>query len=457
MKEKDGGGFVRTLVAIADGGHSGLLEVRAQPVTTLLYFAAGRLVFAEEGTLGETLGRILLREGKLTPPQYSAIIDRMTAAIFESEQMRFGEAAVALGFLSPQEVNDALGHQVQRKLAGCFQYQQFELGFDRSPEPLRAVAHFPCAVPPLVREGIARHWGPDRCSVVLEPHRAETLRVDAARVGELGLPATSSRFVRQFDGQTLARAMEGDGTLDEVVRLQLLTALVLTRSVVFDRAAPEPSSEERALEPEREAAPLPRSGQPVPEPDAPEPAASEPTASEPPAPEPAATGASARSAAQLLAQRLAARRKEPPRRRSAPPPDLQKQRLLAERSFAEGLRDVRYEAWAAAAKKLRKAAELEPDLVEYELYAAWAEWRADPPSDEKGIERARAHLWDLAEGALKRNRENAFGWHVRAQLAVLEGDEERALKRFRSALRLDPEDREAERWVRLLAGRLKKK
>ena len=446
MRSKDGGGFVRTLVAIEGGRHEGVLEVRAGEITTLLYFAQGRLVFAEEGTLGETLGRMLLREGKLSAQQYSSIIERMTEAIFESEQMRFGEAAVALGLLSLEEVHAALAHQVRRKLVGCFQYEAVELAFDRAPEPLRAVAHFPSDIGPLVRRGVGRFWSPERCQSVLAADEAAVLRLtDSPRAiaDRLALPPSESRFLRGIEGVAVGRLGDLDESLDPVVRQQLLATLVLLDAARFGEASSdEPSSEERPLEPEGDPEQPPEAAPN----DGPDPSARRSS-------EVTGAGARARGAAQLLAERLAARRQAPPRQRSAPPPDEQKQRLLAERSHQDGLRELRYGEWASAAQKLRRAAQLQPEMVEYELEASWAEYRADPPAGGGEVAAWRSRLADLAQRVLKRDRENAFGWHVRGQLEMLAGDEAKALKLFRNALRLDSNDREAERYARLLAGR----
>ena len=54
----------------------------------------------------------------------------------------------------------------------------------------------------------------------------------------------------------------------------------------------------------------------------------------------------------------------------------------------------------------------------------------------------------------KENRELAFAWYVRGRLLMDAGDEPRAQRSFRRAVRLTPDDVESARWLRLLTQRL---
>lgn len=102
---------------------SGVFDVHAEGARTQVFLSDGSVVFAEQGTLGDTLGRVLVREGKLTTEQYTAAIQRMVQGLVESEQMRFGEVAVELGFLMQEQVNEALATQVRHKVLRCLMYE----------------------------------------------------------------------------------------------------------------------------------------------------------------------------------------------------------------------------------------------------------------------------------------------------------------------------------------------
>jgi len=457
----DGPELVRLVAAIAEERRVGVLDVRAEGVTTLLYFSNGKIVFAEEGSLGETLGRILVRDGLLTQEQYAKVIERMTAALVESEQMRFGEAAVELGFLRPEQVHEALGKQMGRKLVKCLQWDSVACAFYDDPEALAQVAPFPSAVMPLLLEGIRRFYDPDRLHRVLSPQsdrypKARSPSDDVA--GRFALGPAEARFVRTLDGTvTVASALERTD-LDAVLARQILAALVLTGAVDLARegaavVAPAP----------RVAAPQ----DPGP-PSAPvavaEPAPAPVAASEPPPPRPTPPPADrARAARDLLAQ-IAARRattgSAPPLfdrtgrpAASIPPEDAQRARLEAEQAHQRGRQHVRYGAWPLALEEFRRAVRRCPDMVEYELHAVWADFRV--ASDERDREALVPHLEELVRQALRSDADMAIAWHVQGQLALRAGDDLRAERAFRAAAAFDPADLEAMRHLRLFASRRK--
>jgi hypothetical protein len=66
--------FPEILVALRAHGDSGVLEVHGGGVCTRILLRAGVPVFAEGGALRETLGRMLLRRGALTEPEYVRVI-----------------------------------------------------------------------------------------------------------------------------------------------------------------------------------------------------------------------------------------------------------------------------------------------------------------------------------------------------------------------------------------------
>lgn len=414
-----GAKLARVLTSIVSGSRTGTLEVTSADVTTILFFSQGSLVFAEQGTLGETLGRRLLREGKLTQEQYAAVIQQMTAALIESEQMRFGEVVVALGYLEPEEVSEALRAQVRRKLLCCFQWARIGVGWDPSPEPVRSVAHWPTPVLPVIVEGIREFWTLPQTLPTLGPNgeRYLVLAKNAHDVSrQLELTPGESGFLRKIDGRTTVNQLRDGRGLDRLGRARLLCGLILTGGVRLANRALDPSKP----------------------------------------PPPASSPEPSRVAVQRLAAQLAASRKRLERKSLVPPEDEHRAALEAEQAHQRGRTQMGYDAWPVAARELRRAADLQPEVIEYELYARWAEFRANPPS-AGDARRARKKLMELTQRVRKKDRDNAFAWHVRGQLAALEGDDEGALKFFSRAYALDRGDSEAERFLRLLKRRLAKK
>src|SRR3954464_1701267 len=73
-------GLLKMLLELQETRKAGALDVTGPGARVRLFVEDGKVVFADEGTLGETLGRILVREQVLTQEQYSAAIEWMSDA-----------------------------------------------------------------------------------------------------------------------------------------------------------------------------------------------------------------------------------------------------------------------------------------------------------------------------------------------------------------------------------------
>ena len=123
--------------------------------------------------------------------------------------------------------------------------------------------------------------------------------------------------------------------------------------------------------------------------------------------------------------------------------------MAAEQAFQKGLALLREMKTASAEFELRRASDLQPESLEYLLYASWAKARSyrDIPSEPE-----QRTLLDIAQRAKRRDPMFAFGSYVIGQLSMWAGDDATAKKWFYEALRLDPSS-EAGKQVRILARR----
>ncbi|MCA9617287.1 MAG: hypothetical protein KC586_31210, partial [Myxococcales bacterium] len=141
---------------------SGMLEIRREGVTTVLYLDEGEPVFAESSALAETLGRVLLLEGALTADQYAAVVREMTERIVDAEPMRFGETAVAMGFVNPITIQQALSSQVRRRVLTCMGPGVQVRHWIPDASIFDEIGSFPQDVPKLLAEGLAALDEPER-------------------------------------------------------------------------------------------------------------------------------------------------------------------------------------------------------------------------------------------------------------------------------------------------------
>ncbi len=467
--------LVRAVVHIHQEKRTGVLEVIGEEVRAYLYFIEGTAVYAEEGTLGETLGRILVREGVLTFEQYAQIIRVMTESLFDNEQMRFGEVGVQLGLLTPHQVNEGLASQVQLKVMRCLSWPSIGLAFNPDPEALDEVQHFPASIEQILLEGLRRYFDAERTNAVLAPSMGAYPRLTApagALGPRLGLVPAETRFVRSLDGGcTLADALAA-APLDPLLATQIAAGLVLFDLVDFDvmprKAEPvarAPASPATRAEPAAPPPPAPRT--PTAEPAAP--VAQEPSApvtqAEPavvasrriehdPVAERERRGAALRKTAEAVLRARRARGKpirERPSARPVRPAGERRAKVTAEAALHRAQRYMRNGAWAPALHEIDQARSLCPEEVEYALYAAWAHFSLGTADTSEAT--LRAKLEHLVKKALRENRELAFGYYVRGRLALLDGDDDRAERSFRIAIKLDPDNREAQSHLRLLQGR----
>jgi len=142
-----GADFAELLFGLAESRHSGIVEtVGEDGIRTDLFLRRGEVIFVEQGTLGETLGRLLQREGLLSQDEYAQVINRMTEKLIDTEQLRFGEAAVELGFVTGAQIHKALALQVRRKAVRCLATAQVDCTLRDDPDALDAVTAFPVPI-----------------------------------------------------------------------------------------------------------------------------------------------------------------------------------------------------------------------------------------------------------------------------------------------------------------------
>lgn len=404
-------------------------------------------MFAEHGTLGESLGRVLLQRGTITEAQFADAITRVTDTAIANEEIRWGEVLVEMGLLAPEAVNSALQEQTRTKLLQCFAWDHFDHRVEPEDDFLGEIGIYACPVPPLLVEGIERFYEPSRVRRLLGArwNVRPQLKQHAVDVGsQLGLRGRQVGRLRQIDGRrTVAELAATDATtaalvlaltlMDEVHWLEgsgrRVEGAVPPRDVKTQKAPSKPS---------RSAALASGTG---------------PESSEISKPRLRAAEALVRQLqrGQPSRPRLATRSPSlPQRRRVAQEPTVQPPSAEAlERAasaFQRGQRYWRQSARDRALAELRRSVELAPTVAEYAMFCAFAEWSVV----QKGsVEKVAA----LAKKALREKRDLASAHNVLGHVHKHQGDLAAAQRSFDMAIRCDPDDYDAARELRLLARR----
>jgi hypothetical protein len=480
---------VEPLLALEREDVTGILEFRAQGITTRIYARDGELVFADAGTLGETLGRMLIRCGRLTEEQVAAVIRRMTDALVDNEHVRFGEIVVEYGFLTFDELGIALTQQVKEKIMGCVHRGPGEWTFSKDDERVDEVGTYVVRTRPLLVEA-AVHLPERRIETVLhldENRYPEIVAPESVIVEEFELSKAEAGLLKELDGTSSVHFILAKAPSMNLA--PFIAALVLGGGLEL-RAAPtgaRQAAESRPVPPEfrtqRRARFIPEdhtqplTPAPVPQPrpaagETPPPVKREPTHSSPTiaaaqiaprqrrssrenlAPPTTEAQERARDALLRLKSDLDSRKPVNKKRRWPEPKDDKERRLMAESAFHQGRLHLRAEEAERALPGLHRAHELCPDEREYELYVKWAQMLVN---DSFKNDPQRAEVQALAARIVRENRECELGYSILGHCAMHDGKDEAALRFFQRAANLDPKLVDAGRFARLLAMRLANK
>ncbi|MBW1871288.1 MAG: hypothetical protein JRJ19_04435, partial [Deltaproteobacteria bacterium] len=144
------------LSALERASFQGELMLIEGDVQRTILFRMGRPINVMSRLQEETLGHILLDEGKLTADEYANLLDMMVQT-----KQRAGEILIAMGILGPQEVFSVLEFQTRRKLLNCFKMKDFGFSLEeKAIAPERLI----CKVNPseVIFSGIQEAYSVDR-------------------------------------------------------------------------------------------------------------------------------------------------------------------------------------------------------------------------------------------------------------------------------------------------------
>jgi hypothetical protein len=423
--------LVRSLLTLRKERRSGVLIVGTEGVRTFVYLDQGTPVFAEEGSHGETLGRLLVRQGKLTQAQYVEVIGKMTDAFVINEQLRFGEVCVELGYLTEAQVSKALADQVRWKIVRVFQRPEAVWEFDESASRLEDIARFPMTVESLVLDAV--RWVDDEQKIELGLGAVLDKRMKVERailplvVGSFELSADEERFVATLDGTKTMREVLATGPARDVDARAVATALLLTRAL-------QPAGTPPLATPDKPFVPI------------------KPPVVEPPVVEPRVAPSTPKKiarpqvtkASDILAVLEAQRIKAEPTRS---PTSEHEAKIMAERVFQQGVAHLRAGRYRDAAPYLEQASKMMTANEEYKLYARWCGLRV---RGETGHPLIRQELKRLATSAAKSDPNLGFAYAVLGEVAMEEGDNAQAFRHLLRATKLDPELLEAHRQLRIV-------
>jgi tetratricopeptide (TPR) repeat protein len=212
---------------------SGRLRVTAEGVQTTIYLRDGVPIFAEQGSLGQTLGRMLLTSGRITEEQFSKAVELITERMVDDEQMRLGEALIELGILTAEDVMAALREQAQAKIVTCFGWERCHCDFKEGREYLESVGEFPSPVETLLMQGLK--WvPPGRFDHFLDPNAGKYARLvspfwEVALTFDMDNPEQS--FLMSINGKSTVSQLLAQSNLEWGHASRVLSTLLLGQAM----------------------------------------------------------------------------------------------------------------------------------------------------------------------------------------------------------------------------------
>lgn len=456
----------RVVLTIARGKRTGAVKLTFADASEQmqLVFVDGQIVYAEAESDAARVLELLVERGVLERDRARAIERRAVEERGWSGIERATELAVTEAAVRPDEAVAVVSEVVRARVATAFRTLEGEWryaddarasGVPRYPVPfertlLEALEHPECA--PKMAAALARYaqyyprFEGDRTAMTtlfgMTPARFRTLRLldgshtlaDVLAASPLGREGASGLVA----GLTILEQIGWSATPRPRDPAGGETALASPRAVTIERA-PTSLSALRAPEPASSAVPTSAS-RPV-------------THARAPTPTPPSSGAKPLSPAEV-AQLL----KLGPKTAGASTavssrvaPHQPTESLSPQEFFERGRRHLAEGRLAPAHSDFQRALAGAPEASDIRLHAAYTSFlQASDPAERKrlGVELVR-----LAAAHLREHEGDPLAYRAVGRVAFEQGDDERALKAFRAALRADPGDVDSQRYLRVLEAR----
>ncbi len=164
--------FPMLIQSLYDGRVTGILHITVEGIKYYIYIIDVVIVYAEYGLRKDTLGMLLLRQGKITQEQYDkALTD---ASEYHS---RLGISLIKLGYLTPAKLNDALKSQVYEKLLHCFMGETGTFSFKFNNRFIDDIIIYKMIPQKIILEGVKKNFSYNRLQPFLKNIRTKKLKV----------------------------------------------------------------------------------------------------------------------------------------------------------------------------------------------------------------------------------------------------------------------------------------
>ncbi|MDQ7786205.1 MAG: DUF4388 domain-containing protein [Thermodesulfovibrionales bacterium] len=130
---------------------TGTLFIKTLAFTKKVYFQKGDAIFASSTYEDDRLGEMLVKAGKITLEQY----DKASAVLRETRK-RLGAILVELGYINPKDLFWGVKYQVKEIICSLFQLEEAEYNFIEGTIPTNEVITLKMSMGNLIYEGVKK-------------------------------------------------------------------------------------------------------------------------------------------------------------------------------------------------------------------------------------------------------------------------------------------------------------
>ncbi len=220
--------FPRVLQFLHERSVTGRLSLKRGALEKVVFMVEGSPVNVQSTLRNETLGRYLIKKGKISEEDYDESIKLMI-----DENIQQGAALVKLGRISARDLYHEVKAQTKEKLLSCFAWTSGEFEFIPDVDFVEDIYRFEMKTEPVMSEGVMRFFPPGAAEKELA--RAASGPVALApdfmdRVSLYDLGDKESAFVLQVDGESglldLKEKAFSEAFVPKLLYLLLVTALL---------------------------------------------------------------------------------------------------------------------------------------------------------------------------------------------------------------------------------------
>ncbi|UCD84573.1 MAG: DnaJ domain-containing protein [Deltaproteobacteria bacterium] len=209
---------------------TGVLRLENDRINKEIFFRDGYPVFVRSNILNETLGRLLLKQGKISQEVYETTLKKM--AIGKKKQ---GSILLEMGHLTPQELYDAIQFQVKYRIFDCFGWDQGKYNFTERNDFFEEITIYEFNPAWIINQGIQQKFNQKRLQEIMKSQLNKYLVKSPDppyRLQDMGIGPAELQLVSLVNGSRTLRDVVAASKMEHSRKVQILYALLTTEMII---------------------------------------------------------------------------------------------------------------------------------------------------------------------------------------------------------------------------------